>query len=185
VKTKFKDITTIQTGLFAKPTGGGELVYLQAKHFDENGQIQAILYPDLPADDISEKHILKRGDVLFAAKGTKNFAAVFEDQNHPAVASTTFFVIRQIGNKLLPEYIAWFLNTHKTQNQLKGQAIGTAIPSISKQVLENLVISIPDIETQKTILKISKLRQEERLLKQKIETLRERQIQQQIINSIK
>jgi restriction endonuclease S subunit len=68
---------------------------------------------------------------------------------------------------------------------LKGQAIGTSIPSISKQVLENLEIAVPSIETQKAILQITKLRNREKSLKQKIETLREKQIQQQIINAIK
>ena len=46
------------------------MVYLQAKHFDVNGQLLAALHPDLMADGISEKHLLKDGDVLFAAKGT-------------------------------------------------------------------------------------------------------------------
>lgn len=185
MKTLIKDITNIQTGLFAKPAGIGELVYLQAKHFDEYGQLHSILHPDLLAEGISEKHLLKDGDVLFAAKGTKNFAAVFENHNEPSVASTSFFVIRLADKKVLPQYLAWFLNNHTTQTLLKGQAIGTSIPSISKQVLENLEIPVPDIKTQKAIVEISKLRNNEKSLKQKIEALREKQIQQQIINVIK
>ena len=163
----------------------GELVYLQSKHFDEHGQLNSVLHPDLVAEGISEKHLLKNGDVLFAAKGTKNFAAVFENHNEPSVASTSFFVIRPTDNKVLPQFLAWFINSHTTQTLLKGQAIGTSIPSISKQVLENLEIPIPDIKTQKAIVEISKLRNKEKSLKQKIEALREKQIQQQIINAIK
>jgi len=185
LKTLIKDITNIQTGLFAKPAGIGELVYLQSKHFDEYGQLHSVHHPDLLAEGISEKHLLKDGDVLFAAKGTKNFAAVFENHNEPSVASTSFFVIRPTDNKVLPQFLAWFLNNHTIQTLLKGQAIGTSIPSISKQVLENLEIPIPDIKTQKAIVEISKLRNKEKSLKQKIETLREKQIQQQIINAIK
>lgn len=44
---------------------------------------------------------------------------------------------------------------------------------------------MPNIEIQKAILQITKLRNKEKSLKQKIETLREKQIQQQIINAIK
>lgn len=185
MKTLIKDITSIQTGLFAKPAGIGELVYLQSKHFDEYGQLHSVLHPDLVAEGISEKHLLKDGDVLFAAKGTKNFAAVFENHNEPSVASTSFFVIRPSDKKVLPHYLAWFLNSHTTQTLLKGQAIGTSIPSISKQVLENLEIPVPEIKTQKAIVEISNLRNKEKSLKQKIESLREKQIQQQIINAIK
>jgi restriction endonuclease S subunit len=185
LKALIKDITNIQTGIFAKPAGIGELVYLQSRHFDEYGQLHAALHPDLVAEGISEKHLLKNGDVLFAAKGTKNFAAVFENHNEPSVASTSFFVIRLTDKKVLPQYLAWFLNNHTTQTLLKGQAIGTSIPSISKQVLENLEIPVPNIKTQEAIVEISKLRNKEKALKQKIETLREKQIQQQIINAIK
>jgi len=179
-----KDITNIQTGFFAKPAGIGELVYLQSKHFDEHGQLHSVLHPDLVAEGISEKHLLRDGDVLFAAKGTKNFAAIFEKHNEPSVASTSFFVIRPTDKKVLPQYLAWFLNNHTTQTLLKSQAIGTSIPSISKHVLENLEITVPGMETQKAILQIIKLRNKEKLLKQKIETLREKQIQQQIIKAI-
>jgi len=181
LKKLIKDITNIQTGLFARPSSIGEVVYLQSKHFDEFGQLHSVLHPDLLAEGISEKHLLKDGDVLFAAKGTKNFAAVFENHNEPSVASTSFFVIRPTDNKVLPQYLAWFLNNHTTQTLLKGQAIGTSIPSISKQVLENLEITIPSIETQKTILQITKLRNKEKSLKQKIETLREKQIQAMLL----
>jgi restriction endonuclease S subunit len=183
--TLIKNITNIQTGLFAKPSGVGEVVYLQSRHFDEYGQLHSELHPDLVANGISEKHLLKYGDVLFAAKGTKNFAAVFENHNEPSVASTSFFVIRPTDNKVLPEFLAWFLNNPATQTLLKGQAIGTSIPSISKQVLENLEITVPNIEIQKVILQITKLRNKEKSLLQEIETLRDKQIQQIILNNLK
>ena len=185
MKKRIKDIAKIQTGIFAKPTSIGELVYLQSKHFDEYGQLQSVLHPDLLPDGISEKHLLREGDVLFAAKGTKHFAAVFEKHNEPSVASTSFFVIRPTDTNVLSHFLAWFLNSQSAQSILKGQAIGTSIPSISKQVLENLDITVPSIETQRAILHITYLRNKEKSLKQKIETLRETQIQQQIINAIK
>lgn len=184
MKALIKDITHIQTGLFAKPVGIGELVYLQSKHFDEYGQLHSVLHPDLVAEGISERHLLKDGDVLFAAKGTKNFAAVFENHNEPSVASTSFFVIRPTDNKLLPQYLAWILNSQATQTLLKGQAIGTSIPSISKQVLENLEIAVPSTEAQKAILQITKLRNKEKSLKKEIEVLRDKYINQQLLQVI-
>lgn len=160
------------------------MVYLQSRHFDENGQLLTTLHPDLGADKVSEKHLLRNGDVLFAAKGTKNFAAVYEDHNKPAVASTSFFVLRLTDHKVLPEYLAWFLNNHSTQAALKGQAIGTSIPSISKQVLDDLEIAIPGIERQNAIIQITKLRNREKALKQEMETLQEKQIQAKLLRAI-
>jgi restriction endonuclease S subunit len=185
LKQALKHIAVIQTGLFAKPVAKGEIVYLQSKHFDENGSLRSSLHPDLKADNVTNKHLLNEGDVLFAAKGTKNFAAIFENHNKPAVASTSFFVIRLNSKIILPEFLVWYFNHPTTQKLLKGQAIGTSIVSISKSVLEELELPVPDIETQKIILRIAQLRDEEKKLNHKIESLREKQIQQQIITAIK
>ncbi len=180
MQTRLKNIATLQTGLFAQPIKNGDLVYLQSKHFDEDGQLQKGLKPDLLAGEIGEKHILKPGDVVFAAKGNRNFAAVFENHNVSAVASTSFFVIKLTDNNILPEYLAWFLNASATQAILKDQAQTTSIPSISKIVLENLEIIIPTIHAQKIVLEVEKLRRREKLLRKKIELLRDSLTQQQI-----
>jgi hypothetical protein len=185
LKKRVKHISSIQTGLFAKPSGAGDVVYLQARHFDEQGQLLATLHPDLMAQDVSEKHLLKPGDVLFAAKGAKNFAAVYTALHKPAVASTSFFVIRISSRQILPEYLAWFLNSPATQTLLKAQAKGTSIPSISKQVLESLELSAPSLEKQEAIVQITRLRNQEKALKQQMESLRDKQMQHLIDQAIR
>jgi restriction endonuclease S subunit len=195
LRVALKLIAFIRTGIFAKPVKEGQIVYLQSKHFDENGILRSSLYPDLKPEGISEKHLLKNGDIIFAAKGTKNFAALYESlpagqagKNKPAVASTSFFVIRlneDFQDKVLPEYLTWYLNSASSQNYLKSQAVGSSIASISKSVIDELELSIPDLDTQNAILRITHLRNAERKLKQQIESLREKQIQQQIINALK
>lgn len=184
MKKLIKDICNIQTGLFAKPSDKGEVVYLQAKHFDELGRLVTVLHPDLQTQNVSSKHLLQAGDVLFAAKGMKNFAAVYEQHNEPAVASTSFFVLRLFEPSVLPEYLAWFLNSTSTQIVLKTHATGTAIPSISKAALQDLELSIPSLKLQDSVLQIIKLRRREKALKVEIEKLREKQIDQIIINCI-
>ena len=184
MRKSLNNIASLQTGLFAKPLSMGEVVYLQSKHFGEQGDLLANLHPDLSIEDISVKHLLRVGDVLFAAKGTKNFAAVYVEHNLPAVASTSFFVIRLLGSDLLPEYLAWFLNNPSTQASLKAKAMGTSIPSISKQVLEDLEITIPSIDKQKSVVLISKLRLQEKKIQMKLESLRDKKIQTQIFIEI-
>ena len=185
MKAKLQHITSIQTGVFAKPVQKGEIVYLQAKHFDENGELAEKLYPDLDSNTKIEKHLLRKGDILFAAKGSKNFAAWYENDKIPAVASTSFFVIRLNDKNILPGYLTWFLNHPGTQILLKGQARGSSIASISKAVLSELEIPIPTVKKQELILRIFKLRNKEKNLKQQIENLREKKIQNLLINAIK
>lgn len=184
MKKLIKDISSIQTGLFAKPAGVGELVYLQSRHFDEYGQLHSVLHPDLPAEGISVKHLLKDGDVLFAAKGTKNFATVFENHNEPSVASTSFFILRIFDDRVVPHYLSWYLNSFAAQSFLKSNAIGTSLPSISKSVLERLEIPIPDINKQLLVLKIIESRTKESALIKQLESLRDILIQEKIYKSI-
>ncbi len=187
MKTTLKHISSIQTGVFAKPNIDGDVVYLQAKHFSETGQLNTLLHPDLMSDAVLAKHVLKKGDVIFAAKGTKNFATVY-NLDIPAVASTSFFVIRineNYNHSIIPEYLTWWMNQPFSQTVLKTKATGTSIVSISKTMLEEFEITIPDIHKQELILKINTLRNKETELIKQLETLKKQQLQQQIINAIK
>ena len=185
MKTKIKHIATIQTGVFAKPITDGKIVYLQAKHFDIDGNLTNTLYPDLSNNSKIEKHILYSDDILFAAKGTKNFAACYESINIPAVASTSFFVIRLKDSNILPQYLKWYLNHPDTKSFLKSKAKGTSIASISKVVLQELELNIPSLQKQNMILQIDELFRKKKKLKHKIEQLQEKQIQHQLINATK
>ncbi len=185
MKQKVKFIATIQTGLFAKPVSKAGALYLQTKHFNKSLTVNSFIHPSISMNGVAEKHILKQGDILFAAKGNRNFAACFNVLEYPSVASTSFFVIRLHDKNVLPEYFEWFLNQLEVMSFLKGKAKGTAIASISKTTISDLEISIPSIHKQKLILKIQHLRSREKKLAEKKDVLRKKIIQQQIMNAIK
>jgi len=184
LKTELKHIANIQTGVFAKPVAKGDIAYLQPKYFDETGKLTVNLEPDLNSIGISEKHILKQGDVLFSAKGSKNFAACYDLKDMSAAASTSFFVIRIFKENILPEYLTWYLNHQTTMKYLKSFARGTSIVSISKEVLNDLEIIIPSIEKQQLIFKIDNLRSAEREISTKLLSLKQALNQQQLFNAL-
>jgi restriction endonuclease S subunit len=68
---------------------------------------------------------------------------------------------------------------------IKDNARGTAIPSIRKTVLEELEISIPSIEKQRTVIQLAALVRKENELRMNILHQRKQLIEQQIINAIK
>jgi len=178
------DIAEIQTGVFAKTNYKGDVVYLQVNDFDEFGNHIGYWEPTLMHEELNPKHFLHKGDVLFAAKGSKNFAAVRNSDTPLAVASTSFFVIRIHDNKVMPEFLCWYLNQPDIQYILKSKARGTAIPSITKKPLENVEIPMLTLDKQKLILKIDSLRQKQRLILQKITLLKDHLIQQQVLKAV-
>ena len=185
LKTNLKNIASIQTGVFLKPQPEGEILYIQVKHFDNNLRLFPSLHTDIKEYSVTQRHLLISGDIVFAAKGSNNFAAVYQKEYPKAVASTSFFVIKLTDENILPDYLAWFINYSKTMELLKSYATGTSMTSISKTVLEELEISVPEIPVQQSILKINELRYRQKILINKIENLREQLIQQQIFNSLK
>ena len=139
--TKLSDIVQIQTGVYMQPDAEGNAVYIQVKDVDESGTLLGGMKPQIFLNEKQSHHILEPGDVLFAAKGDKNIATVFKGLPFPAVASSSFFVIK-FSSKVLPEYLAWFLNLPLNQKKLKAEAKGTSIPSISLKTLEELQVKI-------------------------------------------
>lgn len=175
-----KNIASIQTGIYAKSDVHGNAIYLHARYFNESGQLDKNVIYDIYVDTRLSKHLLKDGDILFMAKGFKNAAIVYSESMGPAVASSSFFVIR-VAPQLLPGYAAWYINHPNTQKILKGKARGSSLPSISIRTLEELEINIPDIKTQQDILIIQGFRTREKQLIEEIEALKEQYIQQELL----
>ena len=188
METQLQYIATIQTGVFAKPVLHGEVVYFQAKHFDENGQLLDLIIPDLSYNNQINKHILIDGDILFAAKGSKNFATQILIKNGKCVASSTFLVIRLKdefkNSQILPEFLCWYINQPKTQEQLKAKARGSSIQSISKMDLLELEIHIPSVEKQRIIVKVVTLQKTEQSIIKKLQQLKEQYILQRLFSAI-
>ena len=185
VQIPINKIASIQTGVYVKPSADGQLYYIQARHFDNNRRFIQTVKPELPLDEKMEKHILQRGDVLVAAKGYDRFAVAYSGFPRPAVASSMFIVLRITKmDKLLPEYLAWFINHPKTQSILSGSSKGTSLPSVTKDDVGNLEILVPSVEKQRSVLKVYELFQKERELKIKLDTLSTSKVQQQIFNAI-
>ena len=185
MKTKLGSIATITSGVYSKFGQLGTAIYLQANFFNGSGELEKYIRPNLVLNKQTEKHLLNEGDILFAAKGTKNFAVSVKNKMGACVASSTFLVLRiknDFQKIILPEYLVWFLNHPHNQIQLKAKAIGTGLPSISKKALEDMEITLPEMSTQQNIVIIDSLRKKEKKLKNNIEKLREKQIQQLLHN---
>jgi restriction endonuclease S subunit len=183
MRTKLNEIAAIQTGIYAKTSSQGDAIYLQSRHINDAGQIDKNLQTDIAVDEKISKSILTGGDILFSAKGNKNISVVYESNIGPAVASSTFFVIRLTRQTILPQYLSWFLNHPRTQKYLKAQAKGASPPSISIKTLYDLEIEIPNIDTQREIIRIDVLRKKEQSLIQQIEDLKEQVMQFRLYNS--
>lgn len=174
LKTILADIADIKSWFFTHTAEVWDISYLQAKNFNDFGELRGELIPDLKKEDIQDKHLLMSWDILFCAKWTRNFAAVYKESYGKCVASSTFLVIR-IHNKnlFLPWFIALILNNLKSSNYFREHNLtGTTVQSISKKTIESFDIWNIPIEKQKHLLELYNLHKKqidihERLIEKK------------------
>ncbi len=183
---KIKELFILKTG-YNPPKefiGLGGVFYLQPRDYNDGGSMDEGVSPSIEVNPKTEKHFLEDGDVLVAARSWKNFAVVYKKEVEPAVAASSFIILRlKEVDRVIPEYAAWFINHPRQQAQLKFHSRGTAMPSINKQILGELEIAIPPLETQNTIVKLDQLKRKEKEIESQISELKEALFNQQLIKS--
>ncbi len=169
MQQKIKDITVIQIGYqFRKklePEIDGSHKVVQIKDIDENQNLNQKGLCRVTIDKLSEKYLILKNDILFLARGHRNYAIPVIDSMEGTIAASHFFILKIKTNNVIPEYLAWFINQAPAQEYLHNLARrGSHMPIIPKSVFENLKVHIPDIETQKKIVKLNTLIDKERTL---------------------
>lgn len=105
-------------------------------------------------------------DIIFVARGTQNFALYLDEVPLQAVSSQYFFQLRvRQPTQLLPEFLAWQINSLPCQRYLIANAQGSSQLGIPRAVLEALPLVIPAVDTQKRLISlVTAARQEAHLL---------------------
>lgn len=141
---------------------------------DVDWEAERVVWEDLPhmgGINPGPHHLLHAGDILFAAKGRTN-RAVFVPDEGPAVAASTFFVVRPKQADVLASYVGWYLNTGPAQVHFERCSRGTNIRSISKACLGSLDLPLPPLDVQRRIAKVNRLARDERELALALHTSR-------------
>lgn len=141
------------------PTTGG-LRLIQMRNIGENNRIRYHELTCVAADSIPSSYDLAPGDVLFRARGEYNLATVFRPHSGDSaryIAAGHLLVLRPDRQRVLPEYLAWYINQPPFQRQLARAAAGTNIKAVTKTRLGALTVQVPDLDTQDHVVRLSAL----------------------------
>lgn len=180
-RSKLGEIAQVLSGVYVKGNPTGEIACLQVKDLlmsSPESTASRIEYTDK-----LENYILKKGDLIFAGKGTTYLCKVF-DLDIPAVPSTTLYSIRLRSSMVSPEYLCWYLNHPRVVASIKTAQAGSGTPLIHKPTLENLEIIVPDQETQRLIVELSSLQNREKEILEAIAEKRMQVTNQILINEL-
>ena len=179
---QLKKIANIQSGYISRgkiePRENGTHFLLQARDVDTerleyraDGLIR--FTPDLSRKD----WVLKPDDVLFMARGVRNYSVLISDIPDSTLAAACFFIVRVMSDQVLPYYLRWYLNQAPINHYLsRHSGRGVHMPVVRRSVLESIDIAIPPLELQSKIAKMDALLQMELELIEKLAEKRKKVI---------
>lgn len=168
MKPRVQELAIVQMGLVFRerlePAKDGNIPVIQMRNLTEDNRLDVRNLLTIQLNGVSEHHFVQRKDLIFRSRGKTNTAVIIDVEPDRAVVVAPLLRIRVTSEKVLPEYLCWFINQPPSQAFLHSRVTGTAMATIGKSVLEDLEVSLPDIETQKQIAEVAALSDEEQRL---------------------
>ncbi len=138
---------------------------IQIRDFDQNLALREGALSWVRIDKPGDSYLINKGDVLFLSRGHKNWAAPIVDDFRDTIAVSHFFVLKIKNKDVMPEYLVWYINQAPTQEYLQRNARhGTHMPLVPLSAFKELIVEVPEMETQKKIVELSKLMNKEKQL---------------------
>lgn len=182
-----KDIAEVTAGYAFRgaiePDDNGDIYVFQAKNVSTRTSFNDLSLLTKISHDIPEyAGHLEKNDILLVARGMKSGtfrATVFASNSDNVVASSSIHVIRVTSTKIMPEYLAYYLNSKRGQDALSQIVSGSYIGAIPRSELEKILIPVPSIQKQHLLVDLHlNVRKQQQLMERKME------LEQDIINTV-
>jgi len=141
---------------------------VQMKDLDDNGKINWVSATQVSLETKKQPDWLSDGDILFAARSTRNIASLVDNCPPQMLAAPYFYVIRINHKKVLPKFVVWQLNQGPLQKYFQRESEGSITKSIKKNSLEEAEIAIPAIEIQQKIICMAEIFDREKEICEKL-----------------
>lgn len=170
------DIATVRAGYSFRtklePAVDGDTLVLQMKDISPSGEIDMRGVTRIRLGEVAA-HQLQKGDLIVKARGNLNTAGIVSGlPKATLIPASPLLVVRVKDDKILPQYLQWYLNNPVTQSKLTATATGSYVPTVSKQSLEEMEINLLPLADQELIIRIAELAAKELLLRTAIARMR-------------
>ncbi len=130
----------------------GDVSFVQMRDIVDGASVDWARVPRVALTGKRPVSWLGDGDILFAARGTNNYALALRNTPERAVCSPHFFVLKVSDKaRIDPYFLAWQINQKPAQDYFRQSATGSHIPNIRRSVLEGLEVAVPSVSKQRMI----------------------------------
>ena len=162
MKLKIKQLATVQMGYSFRSrleaSRGGEIAVIQMKDLLQDNTVGCKKLVKIEMETVKKHHLSQKGDLVFRSRGQITTAAILlEDPGKAVVAAPLLRIRITKPDKILPEYLNWYISQRDAQIFLASRAKGTVQKMISKQSIEDLEVCLPTMKQQKEIVELAKL----------------------------
>ena len=181
MRVKLKKMATVQMGYTFRSrleaSEGGGVAVIQMKDLLDDNTVGCDDLVRISMEAMKDHHLVQRGDLVFRSRGSLTTAAVLLEDPGKAVVAAPLLRIRVTKpDKILPEYLNWYISQRDAQIFLTSRAKGTVQKMISKQSIEDLKVVLPSLEKQKAIIELASLSAREQALLHTLADKREQYI---------
>ena len=144
---------SIQYGYNAPAIANGQYKMVRISDIQNNKVLwDTVPYCEITDDDV-EIYQLAEDDILFARTGgTVGKSFLVKEVPCNAVYAGYLIRTRFDAQKLVPEYLKFFMESQLYWQQLRNGTIATAQPNCNGQTLSKMIVPIPPLEEQKRIV---------------------------------
>ena len=102
-----------------------------------------------------KRSILEEKDILISIAGTLGRTAIVKKEDLPANINQAISFVRLIdNNKVLENFIVFYLNSPTIKAILLSQVKVTAIPNLTLEIISDIKLPLPSLEEQQEIVRI-------------------------------
>jgi restriction endonuclease S subunit len=162
-----RDLVTIRSGrLFRgkiEPDPTGHYQVIQIGDIDVERKLSYQDLTRISLRDIKPSQLVQKGDVLFISRGMRKHAVAITEELDNVITTSQIFILRPY-ERLLPEYLAWYLNQLPAHRYLEEHSSGTNVSLINMEAFGKLPVRTPKLDIQEKIVQIYELSVREREL---------------------
>ncbi len=181
MRIKLNQLATVQMGYSFRSrletTEHGRVAVIQMKDLLDDNTVSCDDLVRIDMESVKDHHLAQEGDLVFRSRGHVNTAAVLLKDPGKAVVAAPLLRIRvKKPDKVLPEYLSWFISQRDAQIFLTSRAKGTVQKMISKHAVEELEVILPSLAKQRSIVELASLSTREQFLLEALAIKREQYI---------
>lgn len=168
-RMEIKKLATVQMGYSFRSrlerSKKGNIAIIQMKDLLDNNTVGCDELLKIEMDSVKEHHLAVKGDLIFRSRGLVATSAILLDDPGRAIVASPLLRIRIVAHdKILPEYLNWYIGQRDAQIFLATRTAGSAQKMINKEAIEELEVALPNLEKQKEIVNLAALAAREQSL---------------------